>query len=138
MFKTLFVAIALTIGLFSSAQASTSSSYRMNGSIRNLVNEYVDIPEVLHNANIKVVVTAYPKSRYYKTEITLLQPYNRLCGLTKTLEVWDDKQIVRTSVDVNLNIRCKLLKRIIEPRIEQAILAAEKSFLKSKISNFGR
>lgn len=119
---------------FSYANADTTSVYKINGTVRSLVAEYVDVPPMLQNANIKVTITAFPKQRYYKSEIKLLAPHDRLIGFTKTLEIWDAKSVVRTSVNVDIRLRIPFLRRIIERKIEEAILCGEQIFINKHLT----
>lgn len=133
--KSIIIALALILGLFSVAHAESHSVYHVDGTVRATVEQFVEIPDIIKDANIKVTIEAYPKQRYYKTKVELLTPINRVCKFTKTLEVWDDKQVVRSSIDIDLNLRLRFLKRILEPRIECAILQAEKAFLRKRLTN---
>lgn len=121
--------LAIALLLFPLTLKADESTYRVGNSIRNLTSKYVDVPEVVRNADTRIQITAYPKQGYYKADIVLLKPYGRICGLHKTLEVWDRQGIVRSTVNVDIGIRCRLLKRIAERIVERVILQKEKEYL---------
>jgi hypothetical protein len=124
--------LLLTV-FISTAKAEHNTVYKFDRPIKSVIDEYVDVPDIVRNANIKITVEAYPKSKYYKTRIELLQPYNKVCRFTKTLEVWDREQVIKSTVDIDLNIRIRFLKRIIERKVEQTILSVERKFLQEKL-----
>ncbi len=132
--RPFLIALTLLFSLSSVTGAETTSIYKSTGSVSRLVEQYVELPDILKNADVKVTITAFPKQRYYKTEIRLLRPYDKVCSFNKTLEIWDDKRIVKTSVDIDLDFRLLVIKRIVEPRVEQAILDAEKKFLEHRLT----
>lgn len=106
--------------------------FRVNSSLRSKIEEFVQIPPIVNKANVKITLEAYPKSGYYKTTIKLLSPYDRVCGLTKTLEVWDHQKIMRSRVDVSLNFRIPFIRRLAERIVENTILRLEEDFIRTK------
>lgn len=115
------------------ASAQTTVVYNVDKTVKSIVEEHVDIPLILNEADVQVTITARPKYEYYKTEIVLLHPYKRIYGFHKTIEVWDKEKIVRSTLDIDLNIRCRLIKRFLEPRIEYSILSMEQALTKSAL-----
>ena len=116
--------------------AQTTSIFTLNRGPEDIINKFVDVPDIVSKLDLKIAITAFPKHHYYKAQVELRQPEKRICSFIKTLEVWElpnQKPIVRSTVDVNLNIRIKLLKKIIEPRVEKVILSGEKRFLESRL-----
>lgn len=118
----------------STVYAEHTSIYKVQKPIKSVIDEYVSIPPIIADANIKVTAELYPKANYFKSKVELLQPYNRICSFNKTIEIWYDKNIIRSSVDINLNIKCKLIKRIVERKLENTILLLEQKFLQKKLA----
>jgi hypothetical protein len=121
--------LAIALILFPLTLQADESTYRVNNNIRTLTATYIKVPEVVRNADTRIYITAYPNRGYYKAEIVLLKPYGRICGLHKTLEVWDNEKIVKSTVNVDIGIRCRFIKRIAERIVEKVILEKEKEYL---------
>jgi hypothetical protein len=73
--------------------------------VESLINDShgdgtVTIPDLIKKAPVFVQTSFYPNKRYYKTEIQLLEPVDKVLYAWKTLEIWakDNQTIVRSRI----------------------------------------
>lgn len=117
--------------------AQHQTTYTSSNSIAKEINKYVDVPDIVSKLDLKITITAYPRRGYYKSEIKLLTQKGRIGGFYKTLEIWEpntkinpsNSAIVKSYIDVDLNIRLRLIKKIAECIVEKEVLKAERLYL---------
>lgn len=112
--------------------------------VESLINDShgegtVTIPDIIKKAPVFIQTSFYPGKRYYKTEIQLLEPVDKVIYAWKTLELWakDDQTIVRSRIQVEIKTNyfplrwVNRIKRKILCEIETKVLDAEYDLIKA-------
>jgi hypothetical protein len=141
----------LMLAMYTGQTEYTEMVYTINRPLKEVVEVLINdspgsekkekfvIPDIIKEAPLLVKTEFYTKQGYYKVDISLLEPYNRVCSADKSLEVWSKRDtgqtLVRSRIQLHLrDSRMRIVDRLKEwiiDKIECKILEAEYGFIKN-------
>jgi hypothetical protein len=126
------------------ANGETTNTFIINKPAIQIINELransdnvnFTIPDeaikILDIADVSINIYARPKLHYYRFNIDLVRPVNKVFGVTKQLEIWakPNKTILKSSIDINYGRTFRFPLRWVNCIKEKVILDIESKILK--------
>lgn len=108
----------------------------VNELANNIDNPRFTIPDdaikILELADVRAMLYAYPKRHYYTFQLDLLQPINKVVGISKKLEIWAEpnRTILKSTINIDYGRTFGFPLRWVNCVKEKVILKIEKDILR--------